>query len=142
MFPRPSLNVKRCLQLAEALDNHELLKKGIGFNMGTYGSKANGKQDAEGHPCKTVACIAGHALAIWAPKDWAKIISGEDVRFSESEAAAKILGIEEGHIASRLFTSTTRTDIPPWRAAAVLRRLAKTGRVEWDAFTTRNHEMG
>jgi hypothetical protein len=119
------MNKERIEQLAVAIESHAIDE--LGFNMGFF-RFTGGAVDASGHDCGTVACIAGTAVTL------GKL----DGRFL---AAADWLDIPYDKVGQELFfpgdASGIRvhdwTLITPSHAAAVLRRLAETGRVDWAA---------
>lgn len=78
------------------------------------------------HTCGTVACIAGHAVALFRPTE----------RFGEAfiwDAASKLLGLttEESTHLFLPHSGPTSFDITAEQAAAVLDHLADTGEIDW-----------
>ncbi|MCK9361772.1 hypothetical protein M0Q28_06150 [Patescibacteria group bacterium] len=119
------MNKERIEQLAVAIETHSI--DGLGFNMGFF-RFTGGAADASGHDCGTVACIAGTAVALGK-------LSGT------FGAAAEWLDIPYDKVGQELFYPGDASGIrvrdwaliTPAHAAAVLRRLAETGRVDWTA---------
>lgn len=127
------MNKERILQLADAIEREGARPEPeLGFNMNYFRVERNESclfEDFAERPCGTVACIAGHALRL----------AGIDGTFI---AAAKWLGLSYiGSEGEELFYPGNVSgicvfwwsDITPAHAAAVLRRLAETGKVEWAA---------
>lgn len=122
------MNKERILQLADAIEREGArAEPDLGFNMNyLWASYSN---DFAKRPCGTVGCIAGHALHL----------AGINGDFT---AAAEWLGLSYiGGEGGELFfpgdvsgINISRWDeITPAHAAAVLRRLVETGKVEWAA---------
>lgn len=132
-------------------------KKGLGFNMGVWRSKAYSEDmDLSGHACGTVACIAGHTqIVAYNDKEFRKEAKhygdyGEyPLKFSKhldnaNSMAGAYLGLAP-YEASHLFLgSHFRRDgiyadlesITPKEAIKVLKHLKKTGEVTWDVAST------
>lgn len=118
------MNKERIEQLARAIETHEIAE--LGFNM-LFLREAN-EVDASGHNCGTVACIAGWACALGnihstfrAAAEWL------DISYHEAGSELFFPGDESGIIVYDW------SEITPAHAAAVLRRLVETGKVEWAA---------
>jgi hypothetical protein len=119
------MNKERIEQLAVAIESHSIAE--LGFNMDFFHFDG-GATDASGHDCGTVACIAGTAVTLGK-------LSGT---FHE---AADWLDIPYAKVGQELFFPGDVSGIQvhdwslitPAHAAAVLRRLAETGRVDWTA---------
>lgn len=118
------MNKERIEQLAQAIETGGIAE--LGFNMEFF---LGGKEfDASGRNCGTVACIAG----------WACTLGKLDGEFLD---AAKWLDIPYNKVGKELFfpgdVSGIKVydweEITPAHAAAVLRRLAETGAVDWTA---------
>ena len=129
------MNKERILQLADVIEREGALPEPeLGFNMLYCRVKTNDddgslERDFANRPCGTVGCIAGHALRL----------AGINGGFT---AAAEWLGLSYiGGEGEELFfpgdvsgINISRWDeITPAHAAAVLRRLVETGKVEWAA---------
>jgi hypothetical protein len=117
------MNTDRIRHLADVIEAqpHTTLAAESGFNMNNWT-----------HTCGTPACICG----------WTNYVrTGDDEGFlGDVSAAAHYLGIS-GRQAEELFSPEETgedgdnflswSDITPAHAAAVLRHLAETGRVDW-----------
>ncbi len=113
------MNAERILKLADVIEAapHEMYRSGsddsllCGFNMGKW-------------HCGSVGCIGGWAHQLFVQKSTADYDGGERARIA--------LGLTPS-VASELFlpTNTRLDDILPSQAAAVLRNLAATGKVNW-----------
>lgn len=126
------MNKERILQLADAIEREGALSEPkLGFNMLYLLDGADDYliKDFAKRLCGTVGCIAGHALHL----------AGINGDFT---AAAEWLGLSYiGGEGEELFfpgdvsgINISRWDeITPAHAAAVLRRLVETGKVEWAA---------
>ena len=107
----------RILQIADDVEAN------AGFDMRTYY-----------HDCGTPSCIAGFAHARAVDAGMADV--GETTAYRTSDAASEYLGIPQ---ARALFSPRTDTDgvsfmsggITSAHAAACLRKLAKTGEIDW-----------
>lgn len=111
------VNVNR---VADAIENGELVKRGIGFNMAAWREPVHGDViDRTGHHCKTVACIGGTVDILF--------LTGTD-RGRENK-----LGLSP----DQFLRLVAPMDAHPWRditpahAVSVLRHLAETGEVDW-----------
>lgn len=131
--------LERVADHIERLERPTDLTQGFeqGFAMNTY---VSGKRDYADNYCGTVACIAG----------WGRLLhQEEDLRIrnnyeSSRENYVKNRGFTFGHMLDLDLGETValfmpdgysdRTRFTPRRAAAVLRNLAKTGKVEWEKF--------
>lgn len=133
------MNKERILQLADAIEREGALPEpDLGFNMNYFMSeiiKADADEwgpirgDFAYRPCGTVGCIAGHTAHLagitggfWAAAEWLGL------SYVGSDGAE--LFFPGGVSGIRVFRWS---DITPAHAAAVLRRLAETGKVEWAA---------
>lgn len=108
------MNVERILELADIIEKqpHTKVSSREGFNMGSFE-----------HDCGTPCCIGG----------WANALFGNG-RQDCSDDASGYLGLES-EVGDELYFPCD-TDVPldaitPAHAAAVLRHLAETGRVDW-----------
>lgn len=122
------MNKERILQLADAIEREGArAEPDLGFNMNyLWASYSN---DFAKRPCGTVGCIAGHALHL----------AGINGDFT---TAAEWLGLSyiENEERELFFPGDVSginifrwDEITPAHAAAVLRRLVETGKVEWAA---------
>lgn len=127
------MRVDRIMTLAAIVENGlGIDRKGrpIGFNMRIWAGRS-GYVPSKTVPtakCGTVACIGGHAEILWGGEDAEYL--GDD---SAAADAADKLGLDM-EAAFELFYPTGIADynrITAKRAARVLRRLAKTGVVDW-----------
>ena len=103
----------RCLELSRKI--REGLP-GMRFDMRDWGH------------CGTSGCIAGHAVAVYAPDSWEL-----RTRSNIEPVARQLLGLSESE-GRRLFTPREPEDyalITPAMAASVLENFALTGKVEW-----------
>jgi hypothetical protein len=129
------MNKEAILRVADAIENAELAKDGIGFNMASFyiGLETNGArlEDKSGHNCGTIGCIAG----------WTCILNGASKRdmknpmFNCDYIARDLLGLDFA-TADTLFYADTSPyeleDIPSAQAVRTLRHLAETGEVSWE----------
>ncbi len=138
----------RLMAVADAIEKHALVKDGIGFNMLVWRATIPDARDlarnhvdfthAEelaidrtGHQCGTVACIAG----------WVDIMEDgveDGARSRPMWRARDILGLSE-NTARALFMGNSASgrslmEFTDKQAVAVLRNLAKTGKVEWFSY--------
>lgn len=64
----PDVNVERVQRVIDALKHEELVRLGVGFNMGPWITDRTDREetllDKSGHDCGTVACIGGTAAII------------------------------------------------------------------------------
>lgn len=126
------MNKERILQLAAAIEREGARDEPeLGFNMQYLLVETDDYlyKDFAERPCGTVGCIAGHVSHL----------AGIDGDFS---AAAEWLGLSysNGEGEELFFPGAVSginvfhwDAITPTHAAAVLRRLAETGKVEWAA---------
>lgn len=126
--------------LADQIEAAALVSEKIGFNMGVYKGRAmKSMPDQTGHHCRTVACIAGWAVLM---ENSGRRI-GEDYPFHAK--ARELLGLSF-ETASRLFTphdlGSDWDSITQKRAVAVIRHLAKTGKVCWKLFDNEGNKIG
>lgn len=115
------------------------------FNMVVFGDFVG-----YGSRCQTAACIAGHAVMLFAdaPDDWSgpSCLPAEMSRVEAwvgdpggavgiGQIAAELLGLEPA-LAARLFVpdGVYLTSVEPDDAARTLRHLARTGEVDWSDF--------
>lgn len=129
------MNRENILRVADAIENGELVKRGIGFNMAYYMDYATHRTPDRIDSCGTTACIAGWTFAIFRPDtDPDFVINGSGP--SIGRTAADLLGLTPDQ-RSALFTpddfgeEEEWTNITPAHAVAVLRHLAETGKVDW-----------
>jgi hypothetical protein len=133
--PGPTLNVERLNELADFIDGTKrvpfrdgqpvcksIRKPAKWFNMATWFRKMsrmgrNGPVD-----CGSVGCIAGWARDIYG--------SGKGEALKEGQ---QLLGLTSDQADALFFAHgiARKSLISPHRAAKVLRRLAKTGEVDW-----------
>jgi hypothetical protein len=119
------MNIGRLTKLRDhLLALHENKKPEFGFNMGEWFENDRFIYDWAGHACKSVGCIAGHAVALFQEEP---ISAADDL---ESEAA-QLLEISEDD-ASDLFIPTTinLVAVTPKEAAAAIDRLI-AGKDPW-----------
>lgn len=135
---------ERLLAVADAIENEELVKQGIGFHMNWFiqTSEKVREKDKTHNFCGTVACIAGwttllddsqgssiHRTSTGAVRDSSYL--------DAEERATEILDLDK-EIAGALFfarrSNVALENITPKHAVAVIRHLAATGRVAWDCF--------
>lgn len=124
-----TVHQQRMLDLADRIERGEnptLNKQKLGFNMADYISEEyDGYTDMTGHMCDTTACIAG-----WAAAQTGDFCNVRDV----GTIAREYLGLDENQANALFFghpINTLMLDVTPAQAAAVLRRLARTGVVQW-----------
>lgn len=123
------MNIGNILRVADAIEQSTL--PDVGFNMAGYISRADAdRPDMSGHNCRTVACVAGWACSVFSSNPSAI----EDVH----EDARCLLGLTHSEGMS-LFIPSDGQDtywsntIGPIHAVRVLRNLAITGKVDWEA---------
>ena len=104
---------KRCLELARII--REGLP-GVIFSMNAF------REDTS---CGTTACIAGHAVAVYAPNVW-RLKKTEKI----DETAQRLLGLDDVDKLN-LFYGHYGPAYGPKAAAAVLENFALTGKVVW-----------
>lgn len=82
------------------------------------------------HTCGTVACIAGHAVALFKPK--------ERVRETSIWATAEeLLGLTDDQSSDLFLPGIQWADATAEKAASVLDHLANTGEIDWsDTFAS------
>jgi hypothetical protein len=125
------VNRENILKVAQAIEDaaRPEAEPEIGFNMTMYVDRyAVSGSDRTGHNCGTTACIAGWAWHI------AKGRVPDEGSYYVREEGAEFLGLEVGSRTERdLFCPIDVPDhaLTPARAAAVLRHLAETGKVDW-----------
>lgn len=133
------VNKANVLRVADAIENAELVKRGIGFNMSNYiapaGAPVDGLgPDMSGHGCGTVACIAGTACALMHPRTRAHTLvkKSSGWELCPFDEAGEYLGLSMED-AEDLFIPGNEdiNSITPAHAVAVLRHLAETGEVDW-----------
>jgi hypothetical protein len=130
------VNTDRILELADVIEGHKL---DLGFNMASFADHATlAYPDKSGHDCGTTACIAGWAIAMkkgtWIVEELALDVMGNMELDVDKEASSYL---EIGYSTSadlfyRWPTGTMPGEVTPELAAATLRLLAETGRVDWD----------
>lgn len=115
LFKRPKAgNAPVLLAVADAIEAacRADARPPVGFNMAIFNSEAfSGYKDMTGHRCQTVACIEGWVCNL-----------GYDGQLGLTEEQEKALFFPPGWDTG---------GITPAQAVDTLRRLAKTGRVEW-----------
>jgi hypothetical protein len=128
------MNKERLLILADILgQNSHVQSLGIGFDITKYFGTGGCN-----HECGTVACIAGHAYIMHLQE---KGLCNEEIRRAMRrdegyipERAQKYLGLTDEQ-SFGLFLGYISRDylegITPKKAATVIRRFVKTGKVEW-----------
>lgn len=118
------MNKERILHLAALIEKlpHRNAKLD-GFSMATYVKVANG--------CKTPSCIAGWAVHEFDPLPWT--VAAKTTTLSEWPAKGrKFLGLTKARAAELFYPEGLYwRDITPAQAAACLRNLAETGKVDW-----------
>lgn len=133
--------------VADAIERQELVKRGIGFNMGSWcdsagANRLKAKAGEKQTYCGTVACIAGWTDALDRSGDYPDDESFRHKMMSTnvgiSYRAGRILGLTSTEM-STLFVPWSHPavlsyDFSPERAIAVLRHFAKTNEVRWDLF--------
>lgn len=135
------MNRENVEKLIEALEKDTFQDRGVGFNMGVFMMVHNGINkvaDFRDEPCRTVACIAGHAYLLKsieeeAPGTWEQITGyGHRCGFAVSRQAQIWLDLD-GWTAEELFNPSFRPidRIGPDMAVKVLRNLLETGEVDW-----------
>lgn len=109
------MNVERIRELANVIEvqPHTRIEDETGFNMRYFE-----------HDCGSPACIGG----------WANFIWGKGREDTSTEARG-YLGISLEHAESLFFPDFDMDRITPTHAAAVLRNLADTGKVDWSVGT-------
>lgn len=131
------MNIDRIIQLAEHLEKGARVEGVIdAFDMCEFKSL--------GH-CKTVGCIAGHAMALFAPDRFRRPRTIDTIREAFKKEARRLLEISRP-TAEALFTPDEThgfesykgledgwryEDVTPGGAAKVLRNLVETGEVDW-----------
>lgn len=128
------MNRKRLLQLARDLEAHK--DNGFRFNMGTILSNSR-------NPCQTTGCIAGFVMVNYleAKFDGYYDFRFPDGEFAEHHRAGDYLGLSpQQH--SKLFFDYELPGRPltAQDAARVIRRLARTGKVEWNILKKRQQK--
>lgn len=129
------MDKQRILALADAIEGSAPPPiEGLEFYMNEW---------AQARGCGTKGCIAGWALAMWAPNVWQRALAEGDMvhQYEEVTATAReLLGLDEFD-ASRLFLPglygheqwpQLRSSLVSNREAArTLRHLAESGWVDW-----------
>ena len=133
------MNLDRVERLATVLETLNPEAPDVGFNMATFGPSEvrEDLEDLSGRGCNTTCCIAGHA-AILAQSE------SRSGRFGHPTVVAREwLGLSERE-SEALFIPTGRNtyDATSTQAAAVLRNLAKTVRVDWAAVVGSEEDGG
>ena len=128
----------RILQLADHLERLEPAQ----FNMCRWLVTYNNSEYNFSDDCKTVACIAGHTVLLFADRGTPD--NPIDLPDDIAEHAQKLLGLTDGQ-ADSLFTPEQGRDIGSTVsyesisadcAAYALRHLAETERVDWGLLLT------
>lgn len=115
------MNKERILEVADAIENHKIADLGFNMNYEYFDPKYDGA-DRSGHNCNTVACILG----------WVNAMDGRRGSTSKDEAETT-LGINS-RLGDNLFYPDDVNgydDVTPREAAITLRKLARTGEVDW-----------
>lgn len=135
-----TVNVENVLKVADAIEQHSI--PDLGFNMLDYVHEVdpnNGYDvkyygDRSGHSCGTVACIAGWARRIRTGQP----LAPEAGYLFDWRTEARWLGLSPrvGGSGALLFLGDDDTNerldkVTTAEAVAVLRHLAKTGKVDW-----------
>jgi hypothetical protein len=119
------MNKKAILRVADAIENAELAKDGIGFNMLSYHARRHSNYDHTGHNCATTCCIAG----------WAIVLNGERPHgIGVVSRAAELMSLDWWN-ALDLFEPNLDipySNITAAQAVRTLRHLAETGEVSWE----------
>lgn len=115
------VNAKNVLKVADAIETHSI--KTLGFNMAVWDKPYY--EDMSGHDCRTCACIGG-----WTNR----VFKRNDPRAGSFEAM-KILDLSREERNALFFPNDPKLlfayKATPKKAAAVLRHLAATGKVNW-----------
>ncbi len=129
---------ERLLAVADAIERTALVNRDIGFNMETYHGLAGEEEliDKTENACGTVACIAGWTMLM--ENDWSGSHAENDEGYNFHDNAKELLGLSDEEAARLFLANGARRimleDITPQHAVSVIRHLAKTGKVDWDAF--------
>jgi hypothetical protein len=128
------LNIERMLQTADALETKAI--PGLEFNMGKWYARLYDAREAAVHPCRTVACIGGTAIALFG--EWRKVrsqVAGE-YDMEVGRYAMDLLGLTHDQ-AERLFLNRDNyisakrlSDITREEAVAAIRRMVAEERGE------------
>ncbi len=122
---------ERLHAVADAIERQELVKQGIGFNMGVW--KDRGVQDKTGNRCGTAACISGWATLLEHGAEYDGFFGrgvGQEIlglNYAEARALFIGMGIEDNHLVNL-------SDVTPQQAVSVLRHFADKNEVRWDLF--------
>lgn len=138
------MNIERLNILADYIEKQ--MPETRVFNMAVFGDFVR----SDDHPCKTAACIGGHAVMLFgdAPDGWTKpdslpaAMSRVEAWVGDpggakciGELAADLLGLKPAAAAGLFLPhGIFLPDITPSDAARTLRHLARTGRVDWSDF--------
>lgn len=140
------MNKKRLLILADWLDAGAPHKH-VEFNMGKWLLLVNQyglTTDYVAYACGSVCCIAGAAAQFFAPRELMSVAIEDGCLMYPGRVygiAQRALDIDEEQ-ARLLFAPITQDrrrclrDITPQEAGKVIRRLVKTGKVDWQACLT------
>lgn len=142
------MNVENILRIAEAMETKIVDAEGlpIQFDMNSWAAVEYSWEDdveSEYQVCGSVACIAGHVVAVLDPESYLSYSRGNH-QFSIHAAARDLLDIPT-KLSRDLFTPASQFDsgmhvivnpyqATPEQAAKVLRNLAKTGKVDWSVI--------
>lgn len=123
------MNKDRLKQLADHLKKEG--ERTLGFNMAVYYTDLGPLvMDYSGQDCDTVACIAGHAVALFNGKESLE----NDPDLNIPELSRELLGLDRLQ-GDKLFTpcqSTGAYDATPEQAAAAVRNMALLGEPRWE----------
>ena len=139
-----AIEKKRLLKIAEQLDYAVAHPQSCEY-MGDDDVECDAYEpifsmDRYFHPCGAASCIAGHALSMAASEDDLGDFA-LDANEKQEERARKYLGLAQEQADALFLPKNAEANmdarpgqngyISPQRAAAVLRRLAETGEVNW-----------
>ena len=106
------------------ITNSSDISQATAFNMSYYIAELASTK----HDCQTIACLAGHALALFRPEQLDHNLEEDDIH----DAARQILDLDRA-TARELFRPLLRDDnVSAQQAATTVRHLAETGTVRWD----------
>lgn len=125
------MNKRNILKVADAIETHSIPWLGFNMNLELARFDEVAEDDRTGRHCGTVGCIAGWAVAMSRHMTSAP----EESIYFRYDEPTKWLGLSDD-TADALFYPRqlppgSWDDITPAHAVAVLRHLAKTGKVDW-----------
>lgn len=128
------MNAENVNAVADAIEQHKI--EGLGFNMSAFVQEVGGGiKDHSGHPCDTVACIAGWAAAVAKSQGPDQLMAMDwDPHEAIDREASTFLGIDVDQEHELFFEGPQNTffsRVLPEQAVKVLRHLAATGEVDW-----------